>query len=109
MSLVDVVRLLNTDCTVGQPGIGYREVDSEDLEALLEDTVKYIVSSVSFDRRDRHFPAAPQLFQSNPLSIAYGACVVAYALKVITGSVPQEILDWILSHDVAADRYPPGT
>jgi serine/threonine protein kinase len=68
----------------------------------------YIRSSADIKRDDRLFPADPNVFYTNPLSITYGAAGVAYTLSKIEGEVPKEILSWILSRPVNAEHYPPG-
>jgi serine/threonine protein kinase len=84
------------------------EADDGRLEDLIEGILSYI-NSVSDPRRaDRLFPAAPSVFQTNPLSLAFGACGVAYVLSRIAGAVPQPFCDWILRRPIAADAYPPG-
>jgi hypothetical protein len=70
--------------------------------------VDFILSTADFSRQDRLFPADPAVFETNPLSLAHGACGVAYALQRITGEVPQAVLDWILSRPLASNEYPPG-
>src|SRR5262249_4530729 len=47
-------------------------------------------------------------FVTNPLSLAYGAAGVGYALKKITGKQSEELLGWILRHKIDAENYPPG-
>lgn len=85
---------------------------SEDLkwycERLVEQIVAATLACATFDRQDRLFPCDPKLFVTNPLSISFGACGVAYAVKKINGQVPPAVLDWILSQPVNPKRYPPG-
>jgi lantibiotic modifying enzyme len=54
------------------------------------------------------FPLDPKIFATNPLSLAYGACGVAYAMQKIKGEAPREICDWILKQEVTIEKYPPG-
>ena len=79
---------------------------------LLNNTVckmlNYIKSSTSFNRMDRLFPADPAVFITNPLSIAHGAAGVAYTLSYLEGEVPDEVISWMLAHDISNDKYPPG-
>ncbi|HEY2295783.1 MAG TPA: class III lanthionine synthetase LanKC [Thermoanaerobaculia bacterium] len=80
----------------------------EEHAGLLNRMVGFILSLADFSRHDRLFPADPAVFETNPLSIAHGACGVAYALQRITGKVPQQVIDWMLSRPLSAEEYPPG-
>jgi hypothetical protein len=106
--LAQVVEVLSQPYTVGTPLAGTYEADHTDLEALVQAIVHHIGSVADFGREDRLFPADPAVFETNPLSLAHGACGVAYALKKITGSVPRQVADWILSKKLSAEAYPPG-
>ncbi|MCU1245442.1 MAG: hypothetical protein JWN02_1352, partial [Acidobacteria bacterium] len=79
-----------------------------DLQALVRDLVRYIVAAADPSRKDRLFPADPAVFETNPMSIAYGACGVAHALRHITGEVPAEVREWMLRQDLSNEAYPPG-
>ena len=59
-------------------------------------------------RDDRLFPADVTVFETNPLSIAYGATGILRALQRLTGDVPRELLGWALREDVDSDHYAPG-
>lgn len=52
--------------------------------------------------------ADPLVLPSNPLSLAYGAAGVGYALARLTGSAPASLTVRMLSQPAAPDRYPPG-
>lgn len=69
---------------------------------------EYVLSTATYDRDDRLFPADPKMFVTGPLNVAYGASGVAYALKRITGDVPDRVSDWILRQPVNEKLYPPG-
>lgn len=58
-------------------------------------TMSFIVASVDYRRTDRLFPAAPQVFSTDPVNVAYGAAGVAYALNRVIGQCPSEVLTWI--------------
>ncbi|HEY0515126.1 MAG TPA: class III lanthionine synthetase LanKC [Thermoanaerobaculia bacterium] len=80
----------------------------EECAGLLDRMAGFILSTADFSRQDRLFPADPEVFETNPLSVAHGACGVAYALQRITGKVPQDVLDWIQSRPLVPEEYPPG-
>ncbi|HTG32240.1 MAG TPA: class III lanthionine synthetase LanKC [Thermoanaerobaculia bacterium] len=75
---------------------------------VLRRSADHWLRTATEDRADRLFPSDPKLFVTNPLSLAYGASGVAYALNTLTGSVPQGISDWILRQSAGAKTYPPG-
>jgi serine/threonine protein kinase len=79
-----------------------------DYEAMLEGIVEHINNVASYSRMDRLFPADPKLFTTNPLSLAYGAAGVAYALDKVSGKFPQSSVDWILRHNITYQTYAPG-
>ncbi len=83
-------------------------VDPQACPEIVDGIVSHLLASVDYSRHDRLFPADPAVFQTNPLSLGYGACGVAYALKVLTGSVPDEVFEWIRRHDLSEAAYPPG-
>jgi len=90
------------------PEVGSYEADIEDWPRLVESILAYIESAADFSREDRLFPADPMVFDTNPLSVAYGACGVALVLQRITGTVPTPVMDWILHHQLRAETCPPG-
>lgn len=75
---------------------------------IIEGIARHLLRSPTYDRRDRLFPSDARLFSTNPLSLAYGASGVAYALKRITGSVPRSVVEWIFKHTINKRDYPPG-
>ena len=92
---------------------GQRECDravrtSRDYQAVLDDIVTHLNSVADYKRRDRLYPADPRIFSTNPLSLAYGAAGVTYALYKITGTVPQAAVDWTLQHRITPTEYAPG-
>jgi len=82
--------------------------ESVDYAEILEGTTTHLLQAADYSRPDHLFPADPRVFSTNGLSVAYGASGIAYALKKVTGSVPQSVIDWILAHSVECDAYPPG-
>jgi len=84
------------------------EFDEEDTRRFLTALTGAIMDAARYDRQDRLFPADPKVFVTNPLSLAYGACGVAYALKTINGEAPDRVLEWIDRHEVTPEAYPPG-
>ena len=83
-------------------------VTDERLGHLTEMLVKEIEHSQNLERNDSLFPGDPQLYRTNPLSVAYGACGVVYALSKLSKNDHGKIVNWILRHPISPDGYPPG-
>lgn len=79
-----------------------------DYTVVLNGLIQHMLAMATYDRSDRLFPADPKLFATNPLSLAHGAAGSAYALKKITGSVPQQVINWILARPISRETYAPG-
>lgn len=103
-----VVEVLDQARVSESPAIQIATDDKRELEQVLEGMVSYILDTADFTREDRLFPGDPAVFETNPLSVAHGACGVAYALQRLTGSVPQPILEWIEQREIDPHFYPPG-
>jgi serine/threonine protein kinase len=81
---------------------------SDELLATVAGVTRHIIGSADPGREDRLFPADPTVFQTNPLSVAWGATGVAYALWRLNGELPPWLHTWLLSRSVTAADYPPG-
>lgn len=79
-----------------------------DYPAVINGIQYHIYDTASYSRKDRLFPADPKLFSTNPLSLAYGAGGIVYALNKISGQFPDQAAKWILQHEITQDDYPPG-
>jgi len=77
-------------------------------EAVIDAIQDHIHAEASYSRKDRLFPSDSRLFATNPLSLAYGASGVAYALNKISSQFPEKAVSWILEHKVTNHDYPPG-
>ncbi|GCE15405.1 class III lanthionine synthetase LanKC [Tengunoibacter tsumagoiensis] len=80
----------------------------EDLLGAVGEILSYIHASADYTRTDRLFPADPLVFSTNPLSLAYGAAGVTYALALIEGEVPIRMRTWLLGQSFHQDQLPPG-
>ena len=82
------------------------------VEARVAETVagivRYVVETADPYRDDRLFPADLGVFETNPLSVAFGALGVLRALRRLAGSVPPAFLAWALRHDADSAAVPPG-
>lgn len=83
-------------------------LDIASLSGVIEGINDYIRASADLTRKDRLFPADPHIYATNPLSIAYGAVGITYALAKTAGEVPGRIRAWLLTHIVNQENYPPG-
>lgn len=110
-SLPQVLQALAFEAETERPAMATSPIEApeeEDWGRLLEGMVSYVLAHTSPEREDRLFPADPAVFGTNPLSVAHGACGVALALQRITGSVPGNVVEWILRRDIGPASYPPG-
>lgn len=108
IAVSDVIERLEVVYEIDPPEITTVEADDEDLPSLTRSLIEYIEQVATPERQDRLFPSAPSLFQTNPLSLAYGACGVACALKKIQGEVSDSVLEWIQGQPISVNEYPPG-
>jgi lantibiotic modifying enzyme len=81
---------------------------SQDYQPVLNGILAHLSETAEYHRLDRLYPADPRVFNTNPLSLAYGAAGVAYAIHKLTQTLPQEVAAWLLKHAVTVAEYPPG-
>jgi serine/threonine protein kinase len=104
-----IIEVLSKDEEVRAPHFATDGPDADSTyQADLKRITEYILAVATFDRRDRLFPSDGAMFKTNPLSISYGACGVAYALNKIERKVPDEVINWILSCNKHVSLLPPG-
>jgi lantibiotic modifying enzyme len=70
--------------------------------------VRFILSSTTTYREDRLWPPDYHVFDSNPMSVAYGASGTALALKDVAGDLPEEVAEWLRVRTRDLTNYPPG-
>jgi hypothetical protein len=78
------------------------------VRGVVDAVARRILETADPQRDDRLFPADVTVFETNPLSVAYGAMGVLRALQRMTGTVPSELLGWALREEVDSDHYAPG-
>ncbi|WP_457033058.1 class III lanthionine synthetase LanKC [Kitasatospora sp. P5_F3] len=83
-------------------------LDDAGLGEVLDGIARYAETTADQQRTDRLFPAHPMVFETNPISVAYGAAGVLHGLHALRGSVPPRLLSWALARDVNSEKYPPG-
>ncbi|MEV7187329.1 class III lanthionine synthetase LanKC [Kitasatospora sp. NPDC093102] len=83
--------------------------DTRELCAQTRDAaVEYLLGTADPARDDRLFPADLSVFETNPLSVAFGAAGVLHAVHGIRGAVPPHLTQWLLDRDAGNDLLPPG-
>jgi hypothetical protein len=87
---------------------GFRSAGETEMESALNRSLDYAVAHADTTRADRLVPADPDVFATNPLSVAYGACGLAHALRLVRGKTPGPIRDWMLACSVSPETYPPS-
>jgi hypothetical protein len=80
----------------------------DEVERTVAGAVRYLETVADPHRADRLFPADLSVFETNPLSVAFGAAGVLYAQQRITGTAPGHLVGWALARDPRSDAYPPG-
>lgn len=89
--------------TVEPPTIHSVETSKSIVQGLLNS----LHSSLDLSRQDRLWPASPEVFITNPVSLQYGAAGPAWFMLRSTGMVDNAILDWI-EEKSASRACPPG-
>jgi hypothetical protein len=107
-ALSSVARVLAQEADADAPAIVRTCVQAPSADAIVDGGIRYILKAASFERRDRLFPANGAVYETNPLSVAYGACGVAHALRQVIGECPPSVVDWIGTHTIDARSYGPG-
>jgi len=104
-----VIEILSRDDEVSSPNFATDGGDADlTYQSYVRRITEYILAVATYDRRDRLFPSDGSIFKTNPLSLSYGACGVAYALNKIEHKVPEEVINWILSCNKHVTLIPPG-
>ncbi|MFI2041411.1 lanthionine synthetase C family protein [Streptomyces bottropensis] len=87
-----------------------RERIKEEARQTLGSTTEFMLNTADYSRTERLWPAEPAVFDTNPLSVAHGACGPALYLNspATPGELPDRAVRWILDSPVSTDSYPPG-
>ncbi|WP_426168619.1 class III lanthionine synthetase LanKC [Pseudoduganella sp. R-34] len=107
-ALAEVAQALAEPYSLPAPVIRSDAFSTAGAHAMLEQMMRYIDSTADFERYDRLFPADPEVFSSNPLSLAHGACGIALVQHRVRGRVDSAVLDWIKRIPLKRDAYSPG-
>jgi len=82
--------------------------ESDQLLQTLSSLAEHMLASMDVARKDRLWPADAMVFQTNPLSVAYGGCGPALFIHDVLGELPIAARDWLLNQPVSVATYPPG-
>ncbi|MGZ4853623.1 MAG: class III lanthionine synthetase LanKC [Candidatus Angelobacter sp.] len=96
------------DCSTEEPMRRQPETGWRDYKCVVDGIVTHLNDVASYSRQDRLFPTDQKLFATNPVSLAWGASGIGYALSKITDSPQQDVAAWILRHKITPDQYAPG-
>ncbi|TPW20138.1 MAG: Membrane translocator, partial [Elusimicrobia bacterium] len=81
----------------------------KDFSELLDGILSHLGSAADLGRKDRLWPASPEVFQTNPYNLAYGACGV---LDVLRRTAPERAIpalwDWVRRAKLSPRDVPPG-
>ncbi|WP_434744091.1 class III lanthionine synthetase LanKC [Micromonospora sp. SH-82] len=83
-------------------------LDATDPGGIAVDIARHIRASATPERADRLFPADPELFRTNPLSVAWGAAGILRALRHLDGEVDPEHVTWVYRRLDVGRPLPPG-
>jgi hypothetical protein len=79
----------------------------EEVERTIPEVVRFIESTADLERVDRLWPASPEVFFTNPVSIQCGAAGILAFLHEATGSAAPRHVDWMMAR-LREGRIPPG-
>lgn len=77
------------------------------VQDALNQTATYLIATAASDRTDRLWPGEQELYTTNPMSLAYGACGPALLLHELN-RLPAEVEGWLLNRRLSFEDYPPG-
>lgn len=82
---------------------------AEDYSDLLDSVTAHLGAAADLARKDRLWPASPDVFQTNPYNLAYGACGVLDVLRRVAPerAVPA-LWDWVRRAELSPRDVPPG-
>ena len=78
-----------------------------ELSGTIPEVVRFIESSADLDRTDRLWPASPDVFFTNPVSVQFGAAGILAFLHEATGAVDPRYVDWMAAR-LRDTRVAPG-
>ena len=83
------------------------DLDDSRFRDVLDGLCAYLSASATPERADRLWPASPEVWTTNPVSVMFGAAGTAYCLLHARESVDDALLDWIVAR-TGPQSCPPG-
>lgn len=88
-----------------------RPAPTDDLRGEIDRTVpevlRFVETLADLERTDRLWPASPEVFSTNPVSIQYGAAGILAFVHEAGNEVDPRHVDWMLAR-LRSGRVPPG-
>lgn len=78
-----------------------------EVQETIPGVIEFIHATASPHRTDRLFPASPEVFRANPVSLQYGAAGVLSFVHAAGGTVDEGWVDWMVEQ-TRRRRVPPG-
>ena len=102
--------LLDRPARIVAPSYDDNLVDSAWCANTAEQLAEFLLDRIEPTSKDRLFPADAFMYQTNSLSLGFGACGVLYALRKCGIELPARAYDWLESKLDSAkhDEFPPG-
>jgi hypothetical protein len=88
------------------PAVAAGEIESQARQAS-QAVCAFLEAAADSSCPDCLWPASPQTFRTNPVSILFGACGPIECVRQVRGECPPEWLDWT-ERQATAERTPPG-
>jgi hypothetical protein len=96
------------ECHAARPAQPRAQTLTQDFKPIVDGIVSHLKDVATYTRQDRLFPSDEELFATNPLSLAWGAAGVGYALAKVTTDSQEDVAAWIMHHDITPELYAPG-
>jgi class III lanthionine synthetase len=95
-------------CSTAEPVALQPEKVTHDYAAVVQGIVVHLTDGATFERHDRLFPPDQKVFTTNPVSLAWGAAGIGYALSQMSGYPQDKVAAWILKREINPRQYAPG-
>ncbi len=105
--VAEVIERASWDATPPESSEPY-PVDTATIARRAESLTSFILGHATPDRPDKLFPGDFRMFETNPLSLGYGAYGTLFALKRAAAEIPAGHLEWIRKHPATNDVMTPG-
>jgi lantibiotic modifying enzyme len=90
------------------PALARGEGVAAEAREAADGIARFALAHMDPSRRDRLWPTDYTVYETNPLSLAVGACGTALFLQDALGALPDEARRWLLEQPRSAGRIPPG-